>query len=382
MELESALKADKNYSIRTLDLGFTTGCADYIMEIIVNLEDGTCGYGGLVDFLTGIARTDWYCYFDEYTTMNDFDSLESDPNRKVSFKAVAEKAKANILDNFNLPGGTIFHEALKCNNNHIIKTTLNRLKLEGSTDVTLIPILEKIARKDVYRSYFMHRGLRVDCHLGELAREVIDAIRHPEKYRSSYQLFIDDGKCSVCGSLGDELTVKYGSDEQYPEAYRKLVQTDHAPDEFKRCPSCDNYFYCVDSPQEYGSGNNAEETIERFSKEQSQHLHNLFTGGTLYSPSVGESEKILEILPLHQLLPALWSFRSRHPNSFTYFVSSLVKQLSKLNDKQIFDLLLEHVNYDREHAKHVLNWFKNSGEPAGPLMQKLVQRCSELFPEY
>lgn len=185
------------------------------------------------------------------------------------------------------------------------------------------------------------------------------------------------GKCSVCDSLPNEITVNYGRDERYPEAYNKLVKVEEGPDTFKRCPACRTYFFCVDSPQEYGSGNNAEETIQRFSREQSRCLDKLFGAEPSYSLRIDEASHCVEIISLHQLLPALSSFTSRHPDAFGYFVPALVEQLRGHNDKQLFDVLLQYVNQDRQRAEYVIASVKAGREPK-PLLMKLIQRCFEL----
>lgn len=376
MEIETALKADKNYAVRTLEQGVREKCADYITEVIINLENGTCDYPDVIGWFTGIAAVDWFCYFDDDIVNEGM--IERDPNRNISFKATAEKIQENMWANRKLPGGTLTHEALKSNSTYIISATLEQLRREGSADQTLIPILEKIAKKDVYRSYFISRGLRADCQLGELAREVIDLIQHPSKPRPPVQPAKADGKCAVCGELPAELRVNYGRDERYPAAYSKLVDVETAPAEFKRCPSCRNYFYCADFPQEYGTGDNAEEKIERFSTVQSQYLDNFFTGGPLYSPDVNEVDECMKIIPIHQLMPALHYYRSTHPESFGYFASRLIEPLGKYNDRDIFDLLVAHVGSDKERAASALRLMKPGREPKAKLLLEFIERCTKL----
>jgi hypothetical protein len=168
------IEKDKLVTKGTLEQGLRDACADNITEAMINLEYGTCDYIELIPTLEEIARVDWFCYFDD-NGAGGFP--RADLSRKSSFRSWALKAIENIKENERLESSGITARALKSNSTQLIKSTLEQLNSEGRcTDTSLIPILEKIARKDVYQSYSYYTGFHTDCKLGELARNVIKLI--------------------------------------------------------------------------------------------------------------------------------------------------------------------------------------------------------------
>jgi hypothetical protein len=166
------VEKDKRTAITTLKEGLTTSCADNLTEILINLEDGTCDYIELIPVLEEIARVDWFWYFDDNGAGG-----QPHRDRKSSFKSWAFKAIENIQENNRFESSSMIHEALKSNSTSLIKTTLEQLKSEStSTDRSLIPILEKIARKNVYKNYSYISGFGTDGQLGELAQAVIQIV--------------------------------------------------------------------------------------------------------------------------------------------------------------------------------------------------------------
>jgi hypothetical protein len=71
-------------------------CADDILEVLVNLEDGTCDYVELIPLLEKVAEKDLFYYFDD-NGAGGFS--RPDPRRRESFRSWALKAIANIREN-------------------------------------------------------------------------------------------------------------------------------------------------------------------------------------------------------------------------------------------------------------------------------------------
>ncbi len=376
--MEQEIVDDKAKALRLLEQGLAEGCADYIAEVIVNLGDGTCDYIELCPTLERVIAKDVFHFFNMNIVGDDFtEDLyidEPDPSRPVNLRVLAEKAIANIKQNAALPAYSRTHRLLKSNQPQWIKNTLEELMAEGCIDQTLLPILEKIAQKNIYRSYKMHNVLRVDCQLAQRAIRVMDMIRHPEIGRVPVGGTVD-GKCPVCGSLPKELRVNYGRDDHYPPAYSKLITIDQ--DTYKCCPECRTYFFCLNIPQEYGTGNNAEEIIERFTPEQSRYLENLFLGNELFNPTYTQVQDCIKLLPFHQLLTPLERVQQRLPNVFKRFVWYLTEQVMKHRSPRAARLLYDYISQDPERARLVLRWCFNSARGKSPLLD-LMEHCMNI----
>ena len=172
--MQAKIQEDKHLSARGLKRGLERACADDLAEVLTNLEDGACDYLELIPLLEEVARGDRFCYFDD-NGAGGFP--RADLRQETSFKAWAIKAIENIRENAAFEAASPEARALKSHDARIIKSVLGRLIAAAAcADAALIPILEKIARKDVYHKYSYYTGLQTDCRLGALAREAIQII--------------------------------------------------------------------------------------------------------------------------------------------------------------------------------------------------------------
>lgn len=371
------LEKDKRNAITTLKEGLTTSCADNITEVLINLEDGTCDYIELIPILEEVARVDWFYYFDDNGAGG-----QPHRDRKSSFKSWALKAIENIKENNKFESSSMLHEALKSNSTPLIKTTLERLKSESrSTDHSLIPILEKIARKNVYKSYSYISGFETECELGELARAVIQIVLQnsasmDKKDKPSSKPDASAGICSLCNTLPDDITVNTGREEYFPSAYSQLIgmDTDYRP-EYLRCPGCHTYYNWIDMPQMYGSGNNDEERLVRIAPAKSRLLDKLFSPDSTDLPTPAEVEEYIAILPPELLLPALNFRRQRTPEVMTRFVPHLIRLLVKNNDYPLSGLLDSYATHQAHGAEEILDAFRSTGEHSPNRFIQLLRHC-------
>jgi hypothetical protein len=357
-----SIEGNKKFAIEKLEKGIADGCADDISEVLVNLEDGTCDYLELIPVLKRVAGKSSFYYFDD-NGAGGFP--RADINRKASFAYSALKAIENIIKNAGFKSDSVYAGALKSNSPYLIKNTLEKLQSEGScADNSLIPILEKIVRKDIYRSYSYYSGFEKDCQLGELAQSVIQIIlknferrelvkkqEQPEKIE----------KCSFCETLPDDLTVNTGRDQYFPEAFYKLTVIDGYEDEkeFRCCPECRTYFKWFDLSERYGSGNNDEERLIRFSSKASRLLDKLFSTDPKVCPSQEDIKDYFETLPRDLLLEALHLVKS--PNILAPFVPSLVQLLGlNTSDSAVKNVLHKYVSDNRERAEEILKELEHS----------------------
>jgi hypothetical protein len=172
--MEEEIEKDKLIALGTLQRGLADACADDLTVGLINLAGGTCDYTELIPVLEEIARVDWFYYFDD----NGAGGLpRADLTRNSSFKSWALSAIQSIKENARFESNSMVARALKSNSISLIQNTLQHLKSEGTCrDTSLIPILEKIARYNVYSSYSYYTGFKKECQLGELARTVIQQI--------------------------------------------------------------------------------------------------------------------------------------------------------------------------------------------------------------
>jgi hypothetical protein len=377
--MQAEIEKDKALSLRTLERGLADACADDLTEVLINLESGTCDYVELIPVLEEVARVDNFCYFDD----NGAGGMpRPDQSRQSSFRSWALKAIENIRENTRFEATGTIAGALKSNSTQLIRTMLERLKMEGAcADNALIPILEKIVRKDVYDRYSYVSGFKTDCQLGELAREVIQVILRnsasPEAHAASAFKPDDDPKrCPVCSSLPDDITVNTGRDEYLPNAYNNLVGMDSDfKAEFLRCPGCKTYFNWIDMPQFYGSGNNDEERLVRLSSEQSRLLDILLPEDSTTLPRPDEIANYINALPLDLLLPALSFRKHRTPEVVGLFVPHLVRLLGKNNDTSLWSLLNGYVSNHPERAQEILDAFSADDEFAPNRLNQILHHC-------
>ena len=341
------IEGEKRSAIKKLEEGLAQGCADDITEVLVNLEDGTCDYVEMIPILKRIASSGSFYYFDD-NGAGGFP--HPDLNRETSFEAWALKAIENIKENAGFEANSDTAIALKSNDTDLIKKTLENLTAEGvCADTSLIPILEKIARKDVYQSYSYYGGFKTECQLGEHARNVIQIILQ------NYEQDKNVEDCSLCGTLPDDLTVNTGRGVYFPAVFKKLTSIDSEYNaEFRRCPECGVYFNWIDLSQMYGSGNCDEEQLVRFSAKASRLLDKLFSADPKDHPTQKEVGEYLNALSIQMLLKALKTRVYAAPNIIVPFVPILLKFLGQNNDYTTWSLLHEYVSNKPERAEEIL----------------------------
>jgi hypothetical protein len=360
-----SIEDNKNYAIKKLEKGIADDCADDIAEVLVNLEDGTCDYLELIPVLKRIAGKKTFYYFDD-NGAGGFP--RADLNREASFAYSASKAIENIIKNAGFISNSVNAVALKSNSTYLIKKTLENLQSEGScADNSLIPILEKIVRKDVYQSYSYNNGLETDCHLRELAQSVIQIIlrnyeqrepikkqQQPEKVESREQSE-EFEECAFCETLPAELTVNTGRDYKFPEAFYKLTVIDESKldEQFRRCPECRAYFKWTNLSERYGSGNGDEEQLIRLPTKISRLLGKLFSANPQDYPQQKDVKVYFETIPGDLLLEEFRLVKS--PDIIAPFVPRLV-WLLRLNagNSAVTDVLANYVSDNRERAEELL----------------------------
>jgi hypothetical protein len=365
-KMHTNIQENKQYAIRTLEEGLARSCADDIAEVLVNLDDNTCDYVELIPILEKIASARSFYYFDD-NGAGGFP--RPDFNRETSFRGLALRAIENIKENARIESNSEIAAVLKGNDTHLIKTTLEHLEAEGlCDDKSLIPILEKIAQKDVYKKYSYYGGLQNDCELGMLARDVIQLIvRNSERAKSVY--------CSVCQPLGYDLVVNTGREEYFPSAFNRLVCMDgDFRSEFRRCPGCAIYFHWIDMSSWTGSGNNDEERLVRISIKGSELLDKLFSDDPKAPSDDIEVREYFDTLPTDLLVSALKKRVYKFSHLVTPFVPELLRLLAQNEqDFSVWELLGGYISNNPEHAEKVLK--------ANFRLTGIFQRCLKLVEE-
>lgn len=174
--MKEELEEVKLSAISSLERGFANDCADDFDDVILNLDDGTCDHLELIPILEKIAEEDFFHYWDDNGAGG---SPHPEPSLRTSFRKQALKSIENIRENARFEADSDIAQALKSSSHSIIQTTLWDLGKSQSADKKLIPILEKIARKDVYdnHSYLSYAYTSYTKYpLGELARKAIQTI--------------------------------------------------------------------------------------------------------------------------------------------------------------------------------------------------------------
>ncbi len=357
------IEGNKQYAIRKLEEGLAKACADDISEVLVTLNDNTCDYVELIPILEKIAGVRSFYYFDD----NGAGGLpHADLNRETNFRGLALRAIENIKENALLASDSEFAAALKSNDTGLVKNTLKQLEAEDRcADESLIPILEKIVRKNVYQKYSYHGELENDCELGKLAQDVIRLIvRNSERKKNGY--------CSVCAPLSDDLTVNTGREQYFPDAFNRLVlMDDDYRSEFRRCPNCFTYFNWNDLSSWTGSGNNDEERLIRISIKGSVLLDNIFSADPKAPSDHNEIDEYFESLPLKVLISAL----KKRVNEFPHLVEPFVTRFLVIppHDESQWELLNAYVSNNPNHAEKVLK--------VNFRLTDLFQKCLKLIEE-
>jgi hypothetical protein len=287
-QLDDHIAHETSHLIEALTKALYGDCADDMHAALINLDDGTCDYRELIPVLTQIAscRAPFHYYDD-----NGAGGLpHPDLRQKAYFDSTAAQAIANIEQNAALGNFTEFARGLKTASGRYIEHTLRLLEHQcNCVDAMLIPILEKIERKNTWRSYSYEGGEKVEFVLGTRARALIERIRQEiskefGSARAPAQHAVESGaaeasadsepgeetvSCALCEDLGDELSVNTGRDDASPPDWYPLSRLDGS---IFYCPGCGTCFEWTDMSSWTGSGNNDEERMTRLSPARSRQL--------------------------------------------------------------------------------------------------------------
>ncbi len=167
-------------------------------------------------------------------------------------------------------------------------------------------------------------------------------------------------KCSLCGDLPDDFTVNTGRDEYYLnptyQLTRRLLSV--SQEDFYRCPQCGTYFYWIDMPQMYGSGNNAEERYIRYPPKATPLLEILFSANTIDQPDVGDIDEYFKTINPDILWELLRRFVHCAPQVFALFVPNLCRLLIRTNHSSLQKILCDYVADKPERAEEVSEAFQ------------------------
>jgi len=370
------IEKDKHDALHKLKEGLVSASADYIIEVLINLEDNTCDYIELIPTLKVIAQMNASFYLHDNTAGKRHSGLAS----RNRFGPWATSAIENIKQNALMESSSLVHMALKSNSTQLIKSTLENLKSENNcADKSLIPILEKMARKDVYVTYAYPPGFGADCPLGELAQAVIQIILRNSGGETDTSSSTQDAyarPCAICSALPDDITVNTGRSESFPKGYEQLTGMDSTfKAEYLRCPGCHTYYNWIDMSQMYGSGNNDEERLVRIAPAKSRLLDKLFAPESTDLPTPAEVEEYIAILPPELLSVALNFRRQRTPEVMKRFVPHLVRLLIKNNDYPLAGLLDSYATYQPHGAEQVLEAFRSIDEYSTNRLIQLLHHC-------
>ena len=347
--------------IEVLREAMAPDCVDDLEGALANLRDGTCDYLELIPTLQEIAKARFYYYDD-----NGAGGYPRPTGSGISFEGEALGIIENIKKNALFLGDGENARVLKSHSTQAIKRTLERLQTEGNcSDKSLVPILEKIARKDVYDTYSSHNGRQTDCQLGELAGHVIQLIL------SNYEKYGFVGSCSICGTIPDDITVNKGREESWPAGFDQLISVEsNSKARFRRCPDCGLYFNWIDLSL---TTNWEQERLVRFSNPVSRLLDKLFSDNPKVQIEPSEVECYLDLFSLDLLFYALQTRFDHAPHLIKPFVPYLVDLLIRKNDLTILNFLRSYVSDNADRAWEVLR--------TSPPLAGLMRYCQAVMDE-
>lgn len=359
------LRINKNNTIRTLEAALSTGDADTMNEALENLEDGSCDYLELIPILKRVAGVDFY-YFDD-NGAGGFPHAVSD---KISYGSTALRLIKNIEENAGFESGSMTASALKSNDPDLLKTTLESLKTEGvCADKSLIPILTKIVRKNLYRIRD-YTSSTPSYRLEELAREVMTIIH------KNYKRDETEEYCRFCETLQDDQKINRDRHENFPEVFAKLIPASlDFNSSLRRCPACGIYFSWIDLSVHTGTDQKREEQLVRLSEKSSQLLENLFSNVPQNDITSDEVKDLLKTLSLESLLPALRKNVYSAPSMITSFIPHLLRLLEQTNDSSTWELLNSYVLNRTEGGQEILEAFRSADGFKNSLLLDLLRLC-------
>lgn len=285
---------DRIAAAAILKSGLERGCADDIVEALCNLADGTCDAIELIPLLEQVAQRGDFHFFDD----NGAGGAPRPSGAPRSFRVWARTAIRNIEENQELSSGSRMADALKSLDPERLKAALGELLRDGSSDVALLPTLEKIARKDRYDSYGYVGGYGTPLLLGGAARKAIQCIRENAGL----------APCSICAPIPDVARANTGRDEVFgkPITLLKRHELDR-DDDLWECPECGDLFLWHDDRAQTGSGNNDTETLTRLFCLHAATLREILSEGTRAFDDPVALAKRMERLP-----PAARDLAERH----------------------------------------------------------------------
>jgi hypothetical protein len=165
----------KSATIATLKLGLAKLCADDLEEAMANLCDGTCDWVELIPVLEEIAKADGFQFFDD----NGSGGFPHGTGDCLSYQSEALAAIENIKENAKFEATSNLATQLKSNDFNEIKNAIGGISQSlKCVDAQLIPILEKIVKKDSYSFYNYYETWSIPKRcLGASAQNAIDQIR-------------------------------------------------------------------------------------------------------------------------------------------------------------------------------------------------------------
>jgi hypothetical protein len=172
---------DHMKALQGLKRGIADTCADDILEVICNLADGTCDDVTLVPLLEEIAKIDMFFLFDD----NSAGGFPRPSGQPSSYRQWALDAIENIQANTLFAANSMIAKELKSIDTQTVRIALKKISKSKLTDENLIPILEKIAKKDKYDEYSYIGGWKSPKKLGQLAENAILRIQNNVKSKSA-----------------------------------------------------------------------------------------------------------------------------------------------------------------------------------------------------
>ena len=238
---------DSRGAAEKLSQGLADSSADDITEALCNLRDGTCDAVELIPLLERVALQRFWRFDD-----NGAGGMPHPTGDPVSFREEAREAIENIRQNQKLESPSPIARLLKSLNTQFVASALRELAKGNDRDETLLPILEKIARKDKYESYsesYSYYGGSdpSPARLGEMARTTIRRIW--ENIGAAAVV-----TCRLCATIPGISTANTGRDEHFgpPITSLKRHELDRDNDLFE-CPECGALFQWHDERSWTGS---------------------------------------------------------------------------------------------------------------------------------
>jgi len=264
------------YAAEKLRNGIRNACADDIVEVLCEISAGPCDAAELIPLLEQVAAQDLYSYFDD----NGAGGAPHPSGKPGSFRDWAISVIENIRENQKLESPSPIAKLLKSLETHEVQFALRELAETASTDETLLPILEKIAKKDKYDSYWYGTGYDPSPPmLGAAAQAAIGRIRKNISDRNAR-----GAACQTCGKIQDVTTVNTGRDDHFAAPITLLKKHDlDRDDDLWECPRCGAFFHWHDDSSWTGSGNNDSEILTRMDSTDAGLLREIMhpAGGAL-----------------------------------------------------------------------------------------------------